>query len=374
MSTPVGPDQTSNDESSTARSPSTAGGADRPRYADAEIQGREPSRSGSPAAPAQGSETASAQYREPDSSGDSVADSSRTERVHTEKVAAQPQVQPVRVHPDQVQTEQVQAGRARTERLESMPTNAGEVAAGRARPDRTVAAEPLPQHRTETRTVQDPQLRDAGLAASVPTRETVLARERDEFGGMKIGSAFFGWLTATGLAVLLLAILAAAGVAFGIASTATVDQAVQQSQNGTGTAKTVGLVGAIVLLVILFVAYYCGGYVAGRMARFSGAKQGLAVWLWAIVTAGIIAALAAVAGSKYNVLSQLNLPRIPVDEGSLTTVGIISIVAAVLVALLGALLGGVVGTRYHRKVDAVGFADAERTTDSYEGPTARAVR
>jgi len=149
---------------------------------------------------------------------------------------------------------------------------------------------------------------------------------------------------------------------------------VQQSQNGTGTAKTVGLVGAIVLLVILFVAYYCGGYVAGRMARFSGAKQGLAVWLWAIVTAGIIAALAAIAGSKYNVLSQLNLPRIPVDEGSLTTVGIISIVAAVLVALLGALLGGVVGTRYHRKVDAVGFADAERTTDSYEGPTARAVR
>lgn len=42
-----------------------------------------------------------------------------------------------------------------------------------------------------------------------------------------------------------------------------------------------GMVGIIVLGVIVLVAYYCGGYVAGRMARFDGMKQGLAVWLWA---------------------------------------------------------------------------------------------
>ena len=188
-------------------------------------------------------------------------------------------------------------------------------------------------------------------------RQSVVAREKDRFGGMKFGSAFFGWLTATGLAVLLLAILAAAGVAFGVATANNVNTAVQQSQNATGTAKTVGLVGAIVLLVILFVAYYCGGYVAGRMARFDGMKQGLGVWIWAIITSAIIAGVAAIAGSKYNVLAQLNLPRIPVDEGSVTTVGIIAIVAAIVVALLGALLGGAIGTRYHRKVDAVGFDD-----------------
>jgi len=186
-------------------------------------------------------------------------------------------------------------------------------------------------------------------------RQTVFAREKEAFGGMKLGSAFFGWLTATGLAVLLLSLLTAAGVAFGVTGTANVDKAVQASQNATGTAKTVGLIGGIVLLVILFLAYYCGGYVAGRMARFNGVKQGLAVWLWFIVTSAIIAAIAAIAGSKYNVLSQLNLPRIPVDEGSVTTAGIIAIVAAILAALLGALLGGAVGTRYHRRVDAVGF-------------------
>jgi hypothetical protein len=186
-------------------------------------------------------------------------------------------------------------------------------------------------------------------------RQTVFAREREAFGGMKLGSAFFGWLTATGLAVLLLSLLTAAGVAFGVTSTQNVDKAVQASQNATGTAKTVGLISGIVLLVILFLAYYCGGYVAGRMARFNGIKQGLAVWLWFIVISAIIAAIAAIAGSKYNVLSQLNLPRIPVDEGSVTTAGIIVIVAAILAALLGALLGGAVGTRYHRRVDAAGF-------------------
>lgn len=193
------------------------------------------------------------------------------------------------------------------------------------------------------------------VTGAVPDRETVLARERDRFGGMKLGSAFFGWLAATGLAVLLIAILAAAGVVFGVTSTANVNQAVQATQSGTGTAKTVGLVGAIVLLVILFLAYYCGGYVAGRMARFDGFRQGFAVWLWAIFTTAIIAAIAAIAGAKYNVLSQLNLPRIPVKEGTVTTVGLIAIAVAIVAALIGALLGGKVGTRFHRKVDAAGF-------------------
>jgi hypothetical protein len=93
------------------------------------------------------------------------------------------------------------------------------------------------------------------------------------------------------------------------------------------------------------------------MARFSGAKQGLAVWLWALITTAVIAAVGAIAGAQYNVLAQLKLPRIPVDEGSVTTVGLIAIAAAVLVALIGAVLGGIAGTRFHRKVDAVGFQE-----------------
>ena len=53
-------------------------------------------------------------------------------------------------------------------------------------------------------------------------------------------------------------------------------------------------------------------------------------------------------------LSQLNLPRVPIDEGSLTTGGVIALVAVVLGTLLAAVVGGKAGTRYHRKIDKIG--------------------
>ena len=189
----------------------------------------------------------------------------------------------------------------------------------------------------------------------VPDRAAIIARQKERFGGIKFGSAFFGWLTATGMAVLLIALLAAAGVAFGVATNTSVDQAAQDTQNDTGTAQTVGLVGAITLLVVLLLAYYCGGYVAGRMARFNGIRQGLAVWIWGMVMALVIAAIAAIAGTQYDVFAQLNLPRLPVNEGQVTAAGAIAIGAAILAALIGALLGGLAGMKFHRKVDKAGL-------------------
>lgn len=193
-------------------------------------------------------------------------------------------------------------------------------------------------------------------AASGPVardRESVVAREKEEYGGIKLGSAFFGWLTATGTAVILTALAAAAGAAFGLSGTTDAQEAVDQA---TENAETIGIVGGIVLVVVLFVAYYCGGYVAGRMARFDGAKQGLAVWLWAVVIAIVLALLGLVAGSQYNVLSQLNtFPQIPVSANDLTTGGVIALVAAAVVSLVGAVLGGFAGMRFHRKVDRAGL-------------------
>jgi hypothetical protein len=208
----------------------------------------------------------------------------------------------------------------------------------------------------------------AAAEVIVPDRATIVARQKERFGGIKIGSAFFGWLTATGMAVLLIALLAAAGVAFGVATDTSVDQAVQQSQNTTGTAQTVGLVGAITLLVVLLVAYYCGGYVAGRMARFNGIRQGLAVWLWGVLMALLIAAVAAIAGAQYDVFARLNLPRLPVNEGQVTAVGAIVIGAAILAALIGALLGGLAGMRFHRNVDAAGLEPPDRRPSQFPNP------
>jgi len=96
------------------------------------------------------------------------------------------------------------------------------------------------------------------------------------------------------------------------------------------------------------------------MARFSGLRQGLAVWLWAVLVASVVAVLAALAGSQYDVLSKLNsFPRIPVSQGNLTTGGIIALVVvgagSLAGALLGGLVGGLVGARFQRKIDEAGF-------------------
>jgi hypothetical protein len=199
---------------------------------------------------------------------------------------------------------------------------------------------------------------------TLANRETAVARQKERFGGIKVGSAFFGWLTATGMAVLLTALVAAAGTAVGLASNTDVNEAVNQAAQNSGT---VGLVGIIVLLVILFVAYYCGGYVAGRMARFNGAKQGFMVWVWAVIFAILVALLAMIAGERFNILANLNsFPRIPINEGQLTTTSIIAAIVVAAVALVGALLGGLAGMRFHRKVDRAGFTPDSEFYDDGE--------
>jgi hypothetical protein len=193
-----------------------------------------------------------------------------------------------------------------------------------------------------------------------PGRREVVRQQKERFGGIKWGSAFFGWLTATGTGLLLTALATAAGTAFGLARTpGGAGQAAEQAGQAVqdpATAQTAGLVSAIVVLAILFLAYYCGGYVAGRMARFNGMKQGIAVWLWALLIAAIVAVLVGIAGSQFNILANLNsLPRLPVGEGDLTTGGIITALVALAASLGGAILGGLAGMRFHRRVDRAGF-------------------
>jgi hypothetical protein len=188
---------------------------------------------------------------------------------------------------------------------------------------------------------------------AVGTREhmdTARARQREEYGGINWGAAFFGWLVAVGLGSLLVAILAAAGAAVGLTQNVS-------GSDASANAEEIGLGGAIALLVVLMIAYYCGGYVAGRMSRFDGARQGFGAWMFGIAVTILLALAAVILGSEYNVLEQLNLPSLPVGEATLTTGGAIALAAVVLGTLLAAVVGGKAGERYHRKVDRVGFAD-----------------
>lgn len=189
-----------------------------------------------------------------------------------------------------------------------------------------------------------------GTTTGVGGREAardVRARQRADYGGLNWGAAFFGWLVAIGMAVILLAILSAAGTAFGLSE-------VSQSE-ANSNAETIGIVGGILLILVLAIAYYCGGYVSGRMSRFDGGRQGFGSWAIGLVVTIILAVAGAIFGSEYNVLEQLNLPRIPIDEGSLTTGAAVALAAVVILTLLAAMGGGKAGERYHRKIDRAGF-------------------
>ncbi|MCE3277375.1 MAG: hypothetical protein K0R13_3230, partial [Propionibacteriaceae bacterium] len=114
-------------------------------------------------------------------------------------------------------------------------------------------------------------------------RREVVGRQKDAFGGMKFGSCFFGWLTASGAAVLLVALVTGVGAALGLT------QNVDVTNPTAAQTESIGFVGGIILVAIIFVSYLAGGYVAGRMARFNGLKQGLGVWLWAVIMAILVA-------------------------------------------------------------------------------------
>jgi hypothetical protein len=195
-------------------------------------------------------------------------------------------------------------------------------------------------------------VRDRDATAATPAgRERlreVRARQRAEYGGLNWGAAFFGWLVAIGVAVILLAILSAAGTAFGLSENVSTSDA-------TSNADTIGIAGGILLILVLAIAYYCGGYVSGRMSRFDGGRQGFGTWAIGLVVTIILAVAGVVFGSEYNVLEQLNLPRIPVDEGTLTTGAAIALAAVVILTLLVSMGGGKAGERYHRRIDRFGY-------------------
>jgi hypothetical protein len=218
--------------------------------------------------------------------------------------------------------------------------------------DRTTADDrTLADDRTEThRRPFGRRERHGNGAATASALETARARQRDKFGGMNWGASFFGWLVAVGVATLLTALLVAAGAAVGL----TVTEAENEVTTNT---EEVSFGGAIALIVVLMIAYYAGGYVAGRMSRFDGGRQGVGTWIIGLVVTVALALAAVIFGDEYNLLEQLNLPSLPVGDQSFATGGIIALLAILLGTLLAAMFGGKVGERYHKRVDRAGFVD-----------------
>jgi hypothetical protein len=186
--------------------------------------------------------------------------------------------------------------------------------------------------------------RAATPAALAAARE----RQREAFGGLNWGASCFGWLVAVGVAALLSSILVAAGAAIGIT----------ESDVTTAGRDELTLGGGIALLAVLVVAYATGGYVAGRLSRFDGGRQGLGTWAIGLAVMVALALAAVVLGDEYNVLEQLNLPSFPVADGeSFVGGGAIVLAVSIVATVLAAVAGGKLGERYHKRVDLAGFVD-----------------
>ena len=188
--------------------------------------------------------------------------------------------------------------------------------------------------RTERRTDTDPY---SGIAAA-----------HDRFGGVDIPASLVGMLTALSTTLILAGLVGAAVGAVGYQT------GLEEDAQDLSTWSMIGGV------AVLFVAYLIGGWAAGRMARYDGARNGFATGVWTIVLAGILAGLGAWVGSEYDIFRNVDLPQWFTTD-AFTTTAIISGVAAILAMFIGGVLGGLWGERYHRHADHTIVAAPART-------------
>lgn len=171
------------------------------------------------------------------------------------------------------------------------------------------------------------------------------AELRERYGGFYWGSDFIGFAVATFFTIVFLGIIGAAAGGVGYQVGVPLPKI---GHSISTTTQNIGIGAAVASLIGLFIAYIIGGYTAGRMARFDGAKNGIGVVMWTIIVAVILGAAGGILGSKFNVAAQLHLK---LNSTTFTTAGIVALVIALVVMVLGATLGGVMGERYHRAID-----------------------
>ena len=163
-----------------------------------------------------------------------------------------------------------------------------------------------------------------------------VARER--FGGIDIPATLVGMLTALALTALLGGLVGAAIGAIGYQ---------RGLDDAADDVSIAGLAGGI---AVLFLAFLVGGWAAARIARYDGLRNGLMTGVWTLLLGAIVSALAAWAGSEYDVFRNVDMPQW-FSRDALTAGAIVSGVLAIAAMLLGGLLGGIWGERYHRRAD-----------------------
>ena len=166
------------------------------------------------------------------------------------------------------------------------------------------------------------------------------------YRGFKFGAAFFGWLVAISMSVLLLAAVSAAAVGTAEILDYTFSDAKAEPAAAAITA-------AAVAVLMLTLAFYTGGYVAGRLARFDGGRQGFGVWMIALLVGAVAAGLIWILDRQYDTLGSISRPDVALSDNTLALGGLAAAAALLLLTLGFAILGGKSGRRYHDKIDAL---------------------
>ena len=186
---------------------------------------------------------------------------------------------------------------------------------------------------------------DAAGSEPILTAATALSMQKSRYSRMHLLPGLLGWLITISLMDgglwAIQSWLALTG------QSESIEYASVVSRLFSGASNAVPV--AVALSVLIFFAYLVGGYAAGRMARFAGAKQGIAVWLWQIM-ALILGSLATFLTPQLfqNGVASLSLQKLIAGDFAN---GLLAVLLVLSLSFLGAILGGLCGRLYHRRVD-----------------------
>jgi hypothetical protein len=196
-----------------------------------------------------------------------------------------------------------------------------------------------------------------------PTEPAMLRRRGRQRFGRRIQweTVFFGLLSAVGLAAVLTAMLIGGLIAAGVTDL---------NRDAAALFHHLVPAGGAIAVAILALSYLTGGYVAGRMARFDGWRQGLGVWLLSLLMVLAVGIAAWISGGAWDPTDAISLPANPVDTGPLSEGRGVILAVAALVPLLASVGGGILGERYHRAVDDAAFEPEEPEPEPEPEPEA----
>jgi MFS family permease len=207
--------------------------------------------------------------------------------------------------------------------------------------DREAPAAPAGRSPLETVVVHGSDISVRRAYSEVP-----LAEARSRFGGVDVPAILGGALAGLGTAAILGGLASAIGLT-----------------TGQADGETLAYAALATSLVVVALSALLGGWAAGRMSRFDGARNGLLAGLLLALLLALMGAAGAYSAAEGG------LP-VSLDGDRLTTAAIVAAVAALVVSALAGAAGGRLGTRWHRDVDdvLVGTRPGSVTATSQEVP------